>query len=145
MKKLKLFSISCLLFFAFTVQAKKIQTLIINGEKVESVMARITFDGDNAVLTFTDQAMLTTDMENVKLSFIPEDLTSIGIIKNTVNKKLSIEGLEAGTEITVYNTDGKQVLTTFASENSTNLKMTSLKKGVYLMKAGNQVVKFIKR
>jgi hypothetical protein len=37
------------------------------------------------------------------------------------------------------------VLTTHSSEDLTILKMTSLKKGVYLMKAGKQVVKFIKR
>jgi len=119
--------------------------LVINGEKVEKVVARITFEGDNVVLTFSDQTAQTADMENVKLSFTPEDLTAIGTIRNAVNKTFSIEGLEPGTEITVYNADGKQVLTTHASEDLTILKMTSLKKGVYLMKAGKQVVKFIKR
>ena len=84
-------------------------------------------------------------MENVVLSFTPEDLTAIGTIKNAVNKTFSIEGLEPGTEIIIYNTDGKQVLTARASEDLTTLKMSSLKKGVYLMKAGKQVVKFIKR
>jgi methionine-rich copper-binding protein CopC len=145
MKKLKLFTMACLLSVAFTAQAGNVQTLVINGEKVEKVVARITFEGDNVVLTFSDQTAQTTDMENVKLSFTPEDLTAIGTIRNAVNKTFSIEGLEPGTEITVYNADGKQVLTTHASEDLTILKMTSLKKGVYLMKAGKQVVKFIKR
>jgi 3-dehydroquinate synthase class II len=119
--------------------------LVINGEKVEKVVARITFEGDNVVLTFSDQTVQTADMENVVLSFTPEDLTAIGTIKNAVNKTFSIEGLEPGTEIIIYNTDGKQVLTARASEDLTTLKMSSLKKGVYLMKAGKQVVKFIKR
>lgn len=145
MKKLKLFTVTCLLTVALTAQAKKVQTLVINGEKVEKVVARITFEGDNAVLTFSDQSVLTTDMENVVLSFTPEDLTAIGTIKNAVNKEFSIEGLEPGTEIIIYNADGKQVLTARASEDFTTLKMSSLKKGVYLMKAGKQVVKFIKR
>lgn len=145
MKKLKLFTMACLLSVAFTAQAGNVQTLVINGEKVEKVVARITFEGDNVVLTFSDQTAQTADMESVKLSFTPEDLTAIGTIRNAVNKTFSIEGLEPGTEITVYNADGKQVLTTHASEDLTILKMTSLKKGVYLMKAGKQVVKFIKR
>lgn len=136
---------ACLLSVAFTAQAGNVQTLVINGEKVEKVVARITFEGDNVVLTFSDQTAQTADMESVKLSFTPEDLTAIGTIRNAVNKTFSIEGLEPGTEITVYNADGKQVLTTHASEDLTILKMTSLKKGVYLMKAGKQVVKFIKR
>ena len=144
MKKLKLFIMTCLLTVAFTAQAQKVQTLVINGEKVEKVVARITFEGDNVVLTFSDQTVQTADMENVVLSFTPEDLTAIGTIKNAVNKTFSIEGLEPGTEIIIYNTDGKQVLTARASEDLTTLKMSSLKKGVYLMKAGKQVVKFIK-
>ena len=145
MKKLKLFTMACLLSVAFTAQAGNVQTLVINGEKVEKVVARITFEGDNVVLTFSDQTAQTADMENVKLSFTPEDLTAIGSIRNAVNKTFAIEGLEPGTEILIYNADGKQVLTTHASEDLTILKMTSLKKGVYLMKAGKQVVKFIKR
>ena len=145
MKKLKLFTMACLLSVAFTAQAGNVQTLVINGEKVEKVVARITFEGDNVVLTFSDQTAQTADMENVKLSFTPEDLTAIGTIRNAVNKTFSIEGLEPGTEIIIYNTDGKQVLTARASEDLTTLKMSSLKKGVYLMKAGKQVVKFIKR
>ena len=145
MKKLKLFTMACLLSVAFAAQAGNVQTLVINGEKVEKVVARITFEGDNVVLTFSDQTAQTADMENVKLSFTPEDLTAIGTIRNAVNKTFSIEGLEPGTEILIYNADGKRVLTTHASEDLTILKMTSLKKGVYLMKAGKQVVKFIKR
>lgn len=145
MKKLKLFTMACLLTVAFSAQAKNVQTLIINGKKVEKVVARITFEGDNAVLTFSDQTVQTADMGSVKLSFTPEDLTAIGTVRNAVNKTFSIEGLEPGTEIIIYNADGKQVLTARASEALTILKMTSLKKGVYLMKAGKQVVKFIKR
>ena len=54
MKKLKLFTMACLLSVAFTAQAGNVQTLVINGEKVEKVVARITFEGDNVVLTFSD-------------------------------------------------------------------------------------------
>ena len=37
MKKLKLFTMACLLSVAFTAQAGNVQTLVINGEKVEKV------------------------------------------------------------------------------------------------------------
>ena len=145
MKKLKLIAMACLLTFVMSAQAGNVQTLTINGEKVEKLVARITFEGDEAVLTFSDQTVQKADMESVKLSFAPEDLTAIGTIKNAVNKTFSIEGLEPGTEIIIYNADGKQVMKAHASEDSTILKTTSLKKGIYLMKAGRQVVKFVKR
>lgn len=145
MKKLKLIIMLCLLTFVMSAQAGNVQTLTINGEKVEKLVTRITFEGDEAVLTFSDQTMQKSDMESVKLSFTPEDLTAIGFIKNAVNKSFSIEGLEPGTEILIYNAEGKLVIKGSASENLTILKTASLKKGVYLMKAGRQVVKFVKR
>jgi methionine-rich copper-binding protein CopC len=145
MKKLKLIIMLCLLTFVMSAQAGNVQTLTINGEKVEKLVTRITFEGDEAVLTFSDQTMQKSDMESVKLSFTPEDLTAIGFIKNAVNKSFSIEGLEPGTEILIYNAEGKLVIKGCASENLTILKAASLKKGVYLMKAGRQVVKFVKR
>jgi len=138
MKKLKLIIMLCLLTFVMSAQAG-------NVEKVEKLVTRITFEGDEAVLTFSDQTMQKSDMESVKLSFTPEDLTAIGFIKNAVNKSFSIEGLEPGTEILIYNAEGKLVIKGCASENLTILKAASLKKGVYLMKAGRQVVKFVKR
>jgi len=145
MKKLKQIAMAFMLTIVMSAQAGNVQTLTINGEKVEKLVARITFEGDNVVLTFNDQTVQKADMESVKLSFAPEDLTAIGTIKNAVNKTFSIEGLEPGTEIIFYNAEGKQVMKARASEDLTTLKTASLKKGVYLMKAGRQVVKFVKR
>ena len=145
MKRLRLIAIACLLTMGLSMQAQNVQTLTINGEKVEKLVARITFEGDNVVLTFTDQTTQTADMTSVILSFTPQDLTAIGTIQRPVEKTLSIDGLEPGTEVIVYNTEGKEMLSARASEVQTILKTKSLKKGIYLMKAGNQVVKFVKR
>ena len=145
MKRLRRIAIACLLTMGLSMQAENVQTLTINGEKVEKLVARITFEGDNVVLAFSDKTTQTADMESVILSFAPQDLTAIGTIQRPVEKTLSIDGLEPGTEVIVYNTEGKEMLSARASEVQTILKTKSLKKGIYLMKAGNQVVKFIKR
>lgn len=145
MKKLKLITITCLLMLGLSVQAEKKQTLTINGETVQKLVTRITFEGDNVVLLFSDGASQTADMESVKLSFSVEDLTAIGTIKGEIVDKLFVEGLEPGTEVVIYNTEGKQMMTARASEVQTVLKTKALKKGIYLMKAGKQVVKFVKR
>ena len=65
---------ACLLSVAFTAHGPECADVgAINGEKVEKVGGRIKFEGDNVVLTFGDQHAQTADMENVKLSFTPED------------------------------------------------------------------------
>lgn len=143
MKKLTLITVLCLLM-GLSVQAEKKQTLTINGQKVEKVATRITFDGDNAVITFGDQTSQTADMEQVKISFsaVP---TAIGTIKEQVADVLNINGLEPGTTIEIYDAQGKKVITTRAEEARAILNTRSLKGGIYLLKANRQVVKFIKR
>ena len=144
MKKLKFVMISCLLMIGLSAQAEKKQMLIINGQTVEKVATRITFEGDNVVVTFGDQTNQTVDMEQVKLSFTPVS-TAIGTIKKQVEDVLDINGLEPGTEIDIFDAQGKKVMTTRADEARAILNTRNLKGGVYLMKANRQSVKFIKR
>lgn len=118
--------------------------LIINGQTVEKVATRISFEGDNVVVTFGDQTNQTVDMEQVKLSFTPVS-TAIGTIKKQVEDVLDINGLEPGTEIDIFDAQGKKVMTTRADEARAILNTSNLKGGVYLMKANRQSVKFIKR
>ena len=143
MKKLTLIATLSLLM-GLSVQAEKKQTLTINGQTVEKVATRITFEGDNVIITFGDQTTQTADMEQVKLSFAPVS-TAIGTIKEHVTDVLDINGLEPGTTVDIYDAQGKKVMTTRADEARTILNTHSLKGGIYLLKANRQVVKFVKR
>jgi hypothetical protein len=143
MKKLTLIATLCLLMI-LSVQAEKKQTLTINGQTIEKIATRITFDGDNVVITFGDQTSQIADMEQVRLSFsaLP---TTIGTIKEHVADLLDINGIELGTTIEIYDAQGKKVITARADEARTILNTHSLKGGIYLLKANRQVVKFVKR
>lgn len=143
MKKLSLIAIACLLM-GLSAQAEKKQTLTINGQTIEKVATRITIEGDNVIVTFGDQTTQTADMEQVKLSFAPVS-TAIGIIKEHVADVLNINGLEPGTEVEIYDAQGKKVMTALADDVRAILNTRSLKGGIYLLKANRQVVKFIKR
>lgn len=143
MKKLSLIAIACLLM-GLSAQAEKKQTLTINGQTIEKVATRITIEGDNVIVTFGDQTTQTADMEQVKLSFTPVS-TAIGIIKEHVADVLNINGLEPGTEVEIYDAQGKKVMTALADDVRAILNTRSLKGGIYLLKANRQVVKFIKR
>lgn len=144
MKKLIL-TASFLLTFTAVTWAGTSQELTINGQTVEKTVARITFDGDNAVLQFTDNTSETADMGTVVLTFDFNTATAIYELKPTVGRLLDMNGLEAGTSIEIYDAAGKKVLTATAQQASTQLSVETLKKGIYVMKAGHQFVKFVKR
>ena len=143
MKKLLLILTAIVLSVTFPVHAETSQELVINGEVVAKVVAQMTFEGDNVLLTFSDGTSRTDDMSTVKLSFVSptsiQELTTYRL-RGVVGDELSFEGLENGTEIRIFDASGKQMLR--SKEKTVNVH--ALKAGVYVLKAGNQIVKFVK-
>ena len=143
MRKVLFITFSFLLLCAMPLMADDVkQTLTINGETVEKAVVSITFDGDNVVLHFDDASEQSADMNTVTLN-IDVSGTGISVLKGEVTDRLSIEGLPEGTPVTIYDASGRLVLSSLASNLS---PLTShLPHGVYVLKAGNQIVKFVKR
>ena len=145
MKKLLFLFSAALLMLASPIKAVTTQTLIINGEPVEKVVTKITFNGDLAVLTFSDATEISEDMGNVILRFssAPTSIKDIAVFQmnKVVGDNLDINGLAEGTKVVIYDTSGKDVITT----NGSNINVSSLKPGMYILKAGNQIVKFVKQ
>ena len=138
----KLILIAAAMLISLSVSAA--QTLTINGENVQKTVVTMTFDGDNVVLTFSDQTSQKADMATVIITFDSTD-ASIYSMKTPAGSLLDIDGLTPGTVITVYDAEGRKMLTSKASANQTRLTIESLKAGTYIMKAGKQIVKFVKR
>ena len=145
MKKLfYLFSV-IMLILVTPAKAETTPILIINGETVEKVVTKITFEGDLVVLSFADTSVSSEDMGNVILRF--SDLaTSIKDInafqlKQAVDGSLNIKGLAEGTQVQIFDASGKQMTAT----NDTTINVSSLKPGMYILKAGSQIVKFVKK
>ena len=121
------------------------QTLTINGQTVESIVTRITFEGDNVVLHFQGGDSQTADMDAVVLGFEYSPTTSISVLRGTVDNYLNLSGIDNGTVVTIYDAQGKLVATTTAREAKAVLSVSTLKSGVYMLKAGHKAVKFIKK
>lgn len=121
------------------------QQLTINGQTVQNVVTRITFEGDDVVLHFIDSQSQTVDMDAVVLGFNYSPTTSISVLRGTVDNSLNLEGLDEDTMVSVCDAQGKLVATTTAREAKAVLSVSTLKSGVYMLKAGRQVVKFIKK
>lgn len=128
-------------------QADVQQTLTINGQKVEKVVSQITFSGDNVVLHFNGLEE-SYPMNDVQIDFSgASGINSVSTftLNGIVDGQLNIAGLAAGTSVAVYDVSGKKVAATRAQGDATQLDINNLNGGVYILKAGNQIVKFVKR
>jgi hypothetical protein len=145
MKKLLLLFSAIMLMFVSPVKAGTTQTLIINGEVVEKVVTKITFEGDLAVLTFADETVISEDMGNVIMRFTssPTSIQNVETfqLNKAVGDNLEINGLVEGIQVQVVDATGKQIIVTYDSK----INISSLKPGMYILKAGNQIVKFAKK
>ena len=145
MKKLLLLFSAIMLMLVSPVKAGTTQTLIINGEVVEKVVTKITFEGDLAVLTFADETVVSEDMGNVIMRFMssPTSIKNVEAfqLNKAVGDNLEIDGLVEGTQVQVFDASGKQVIVTYDS----TINVSSLKPGMYILKAGNQIIKFAKK
>ena len=145
MKKLLFLFSAALLMLASPIKAATTQTLIINGEPVEKVVTKITFNGDLAVLTFSDATEISEDMGNVILRFssAPTSIKDVTIFQmnKVVGDNLLINGLADETQVVIYDASGKDIITTYGS----NINVNGLRPGIYILKAGNQIVKFVKQ
>ena len=109
--------------------------------------SQITFSGDNVVLHF-DGTEETYPMDDVQIDFTSgAGIGNISTFKlNTfVDGQLNIAGLAAGTQVAVYDVSGKKLAQAQAEGGSTLVNVDNLNSGVYILKAGNQIVKFVKR
>lgn len=128
-------------------QADVQQTLTINGQKVEKVVSQITFSGDNVVLHFNGSEE-SYPMNDVQIDFSgASGINSVSTftLNGIVDGQLNIAGLAAGTPVAVYDVSGKKVAASRAQGEATQLDINNLNGGVYILKAGNQIVKFVKR
>lgn len=134
--------------FIFALSTYGSQRLTINGETVEQAVTQITFDGDQVILHFADESTEAADMDAVTLEFVVT--TGIDIKNNTfslkelVDGELNISGLETN-QISIYDASGRLVLSTRVSGSEAHIDAGHLRSGMYIMKAGNQIVKFMKR
>ena len=145
MKKLLLLFSAVMLMLVVPSKAATTQTLIINGEVVEKIVTKITFEGDLAVLTFADASVSAEDMGNVVLRFTdsPTSIKDINAfqLNQAVDGSLNINGLAEGTLVQIFDASGKQVTATY----DTTINVSSLKPGMYILKASNKIVKFAKK
>lgn len=116
----KICSLLAAMLICLPIAAANEQTITVNGFQVDKVVKVISFEGDDLVLTYTDDTSEREDMELVFLAFT-YDSSATGIQQPTVQQGekvqqvytlsgvavgKSLQGLQPG----VYIVKGKKVL-----------------------------------
>ena len=153
--KLKLLFTMLALFVSSIIYAADVENIVAlsaDGDKTTYALANVNrinviADANTASMTVVDNdgnqfagyvkilfAESATDVEEL-------DITSVYIYPNPVVNTLSIQGVDENTSLEVYNLTGKSVL----KNKGTELDVTSLTQGTYILRINNQYVKFIKK
>ncbi len=151
MKSKFLLSLSALLlFFSLTASADDWQHISINGVQLTKRVARIEFGDYISRLIYDDETgerVFTTT-----LSAVFDRTTGIGGVEMfggvvVDGNALKASGLAAGSRVNVYDASGRMVLQGVVSQEGTlSLNAAVLKSGgVYVLKSGKTVVKFVKK
>ncbi len=131
-----------------TAFADNSQIVIINGQKVEKVATKITFNGDNAVVSFSDGSSQSADMSQVVIYLnVSTDISKVQTFNynGIIGDDIRLSNIAEGTTVTIYDATGKVLQQVKATDTTLSLNTASLKNGVYVLKAGNQIVKFLKK
>lgn len=125
-------------------------TLKVNGEEIGKTLKQITFDGDNAVLNFSDGSTQTCRMDVVEVLFQSSNVSlspvNICLLSTLVQDELVVENAPHSQLVQVYDFSGRLHLqTTTLASSSLHLDVSALHQGVYVLRIGTQSIRFIKQ
>lgn len=129
------------------------QTITINSVEVTGKqVTAIAFSGDNATLTYSDNTTATESMDviSILLSYDaakPSAISDVNVFEfnGIVGGNLQVGGLESGTPVQVFSITGKVCATGVAQDGQASIDVSSLGRGLYIVRAGNQAIKFVKK
>jgi len=75
----------------------------------------------------------------------PELPSKVFVFPNPVTTTLTVSGTNSDVKINLFDLSGKLLKSVPAQDNSTDVNVTSLQRGVYLLQVGKQVLKFVKQ
>lgn len=120
----------------------------VNGSEISTIVVSITFDGDNAVLNFSDGTQSSHDMSTLEILF-PEISTLIEsnsyILSQMVHDQLVIDNCAGNQLVCIFDMAGRLMHQMRSEEGIFSIDVNHINAGVYILKIGNESVKFIKQ
>lgn len=153
--KLKTITTFLLLLFASMLYANEVSNMVaVSADDDNTTYALADVNRINVIADASSASMTVVDKDGnefagyVKILFAeaPTDIEELGftqvyLFPNPVVNTLNIQGVDENTPLEVYNLTGKSLL----KDKGTELDVTSLSQGTYILRINNQYVKFIKK
>lgn len=153
--KLKTITTFLLLLFASMLYANEVSNMVaVSADDDNTTYALADVNRINVIADANSASMTIVDKDGnefagyVKILFAeaPTDIEELGftqvyVFPNPVVNTLKIQGVDENTPLEVYNLTGKSLL----KDKGTELDITSLSQGTYILRINNQYVKFIKK
>lgn len=153
--KLKTITTFLLLLFASMLYANEVSNMVaVSADDDNTTYALADVNRINVIADANSASMTIVDKDGnefagyVKILFAeaPTDIEELGftqvyVFPNPVVNTLNIQGVDENTPLEVYNLTGKSLL----KDKGTELDVTSLSQGTYILRINNQYVKFIKK
>ena len=109
-----------LLSLALSANAENKQIITIGGQQVAKTAERLTFEGDQVVLHYSDQTTETADMQDVIIVF------------TVANALKELESADKDAPLSYYDLQGR-------------LLRKAPRRGAYIIKKGEKIVKVMKQ
>ena len=152
MKKMRTLLLSALLALSTSALADDYQYLTVTqstgGDRSFAVsnIQKITFDATNMVLHLSDGTTQSLALAGLSKMFFSDGQTGIATRQTASKMQFSDGVLRAtvapGELISIYNMKGEQV---FSTNESGTFDLTTLIKGVYIVKVGNETRKVVNK
>ena len=153
--KIKLFLSMLAIFFASQLFANEVtECVAVSADGSETTYAlldikRIEINATDSKASMTilnKDGIYSSEYQKILFAESATDIEELGIssifvFPNPVSNTLYIQGVDDDASLEVYNLTGKSVI----KDKGTELDVTSLNQGTYILRINNQYVKFIKK
>lgn len=149
-----------IIVFTFLAAVANAQTVSLEINKTDnsqqkialSNLKKLTFSGSNLVLNYytgINENIAIADIRKLNFGLISgidniaEDKNAISVYPNPATSFIAIKNLSTqNNQVTIYSVSGIMVFN--STLQSETIDISALKKGIYLLKVNNQVLKFSK-
>ena len=156
MKKLKFYLMLLVMLMATSAKADNVKYLVLNSGGEETVIALadepvMTINEGTLKVTVAGEEKVSADLsQGLSYRFSEADPTAIQDVLNKESSRLEqghvyIAHAREGETVRVFTVDGKQVVSQrINSEGTADIDLTTLGKGIYIVKSAKTSIKIIK-
>ena len=153
----KIFLLGVILLIAgrlFAIEESKLITVSADGTEIVYALSdvqKIIFENNTMTVNMKSGANATgiTCISILLLDVVgienPKVASPVFIFPNPVKTNLTVTGAEKGVKINLFDLNGKLLQSAIAQDSSTDINVSSLPPGLYLLQVGERVLKFIKQ